>query len=221
MVQNKLKCLLIFLVASACLYAKPAYASGNSSDSEDYYWCDVAVFFGSWVGTTTGSVNKYLDVKMGFPLLLDFELQLSRWAVGFYYGFGLIHSFPYLYDLGALTENDRNKEETDESLGATLGYAVFASSYLELQPFIGWGANFFNNGLDDKSFSTFIMGTNIDIRMGSSRVKSTDVAFELGGMLRLKYIAEFGSFSDKYKDVEHENYYINHIFSISIGIAIW
>jgi len=43
----------------------------------------------------------------------------------------------------------------------------------------------------------------------------------LGGMLRLKYIAEFGSFSDKYKDVEHENYYINHIFSISIGIAIW
>ena len=80
------------------------------------------------MGTTTGSVNKYLDVKMGFPLLLDFELQLSRWAVGFYYCFGLIHSFPYLYDLGALTENDRNKEETDESLGSTLGYAVFASS---------------------------------------------------------------------------------------------
>ena len=28
------------------------------------------------------------------------------------------------------------------------------------------------------------------------------------------------SFSDKYRDVKHENYYINHIFAISLGIAI-
>ena len=219
MIQDKLKCLLILLVASACLFAKPANASG--SDSDQYYSGDIAIFLGTWAGTTTGAVNDYLDVKMGTPLLLDFELQLSRVALGFYYGFGLIHSFPYLYDEGALAEYDRDNEETDESMGLTLGYAVFASRYFELQPFIGWGGNYFNNGVDDKHFSTFIMGGNIDVRMGSSHVKSTDVAFGLGGMLRLKYIAEFGSFSDKYKDVEHEGYYINHIFAISIGIGIW
>ena len=219
MIQNKLKCLLILLVASASLFAKPAYASG--SDSDQYYSGDIAIFLGTWAGTTTGVVNDYLDVKMGTPLLLDFELQLSRVALGFYYGFGLIHSFPYLYDEGALAEYDRDNEETDESMGLTLGYAVFASRYFELQPFIGCGGNIFNNGLDDKDFSTFILGGNIDIRMGANHVKSTDVAFGLGGMLRLKYIAEFGSFSDKYKDVEHEDYYINHIFAISIGIGIW
>lgn len=219
MIQDKLKCLLILLVASACLFAKPANASG--SDSDQYYSGDIAIFLGTWAGTTTGAVNDYLDVRMGVPILLDFELQLSRVALGFYYGFGLIHSFPYLYDEGGLTEYDRDNEETDESLGLTLGYAVFASRYLELQPFIGCGGNIFNNGLDDKNFSTFILGGNIDIRMGANHVKSTDVAFELGFMLRLKYIAEFGSFSDKYKDREYEDYYINHVFAISLGIAIW
>lgn len=223
MIQDKLKRLLLFiLVASTCLWAESADAPGNcSSDRDDYYWCDFAVFFGSWVGTTTGSANKHVDVKMGTPFLLDFELQLSRLAIGFYYGFGLIHSMPYLYDGVALTEDDRDEEETDESMGLTLGYAVLATPYVELQPFIGFGGIYFNNGLDDMDFSTFIMGGNVDIRLGSNRVKSTDVAFELGFMLRLKYIAEFGSFSDKYKDVEHEGYYINHIFAISIGIGIW
>ena len=220
MIQDKFKRLLLFtLVASACLFAKPAYAS--ESDSDSGYWFDMAVFLGSWAGTTTGAVNDYLDVRMGVPILLYFELQFSRVALGFYYGFGLIHSFPYLYDEGGLTEYDRDNEESDESLGLTFGYAVFTSRYLELQPFIGCGGNIFNNGLDDKDFSTFILGGNIDIRMESKHVKSTDVAFELGLMLRLKYIAEFGSFSDKHKDVEYEDYYINHIFSISIGIAIW
>lgn len=222
MILNKFKGLLFFiLVASACLFAKPAYASGNSSNSDPDYWVDLAVFFGSWAGTTTGAVNDYLDVKMGVPLILDFELQLSRVAVGFYYSFGLIHRMPYLYDGAALTEYDRDNEETDESMGLTLGYAVFNTSYLELQPFIGFGGNYFNNGLDDMVFSTFVTGGNVDIRLGANHVKSTDVAFELGFMLRLKYIAEFGSFSDKYKDVEHKDYFINHIFAISIGIAIW
>ncbi len=232
MIPNNLTGLLIFLVASACLFAKPANASG--SDSDQYYSGDIAVFFGSWAGTTTGSVNKHVDVRMGTPLLLDFELQLSRVALGFYYGFGLIHSMPYLYDGVALTEYDRDNEETDESMGLTLGYAVFASRYFELQPFIGFGGIYFNNGLDDMDFSTFIMGGNVDIRMGSKHVKSTDVAFELGFMLRLKYIAEFGSFSDKYYSTgvssdglhysveeEKKGYFINHIFAISIGIGIW
>ena len=234
MILSKLKYLQAFiLIASACLCAEPVYASGNSSDSDPDYWVDLAVFIGPWAGTTTGSANKYLDVRMGTPLLLDFELQLSRVAVGFYYGFGLIHSMPYLYDGVALTEDDRDKEETDESLGLTLGYAVFNTSYVELQPFIGFGGNYFNNGRDDMSFGTFIMGGNIDIRLGANHVKSTDVAFELGFMLRLKYIAEFGSYSDKYYteaivdgwhrsvEVKQKGYFINHIFAISLGIAIW
>ena len=234
MILNKLKSLLIcILVASACLWTEPAYASGNGSDSEPDYWADLAVFFGTWTGTTTGDVNKYIDVKMGFPFLLDFELQLSRVAVGFYYGFGLIHSMSYLYDGVSLTEDDRNSEETDESMGLTLGYAVFNTSYVELQPFIGFGGNYFNNGLDDMSFSIFIVGGNVDVRLGANRVKSTDVAFELGFMLRLKYIAEIGSFSDKYYtdavvdgshrsvEVKKKGNFINHIFAVSIGIAIW
>ena len=105
-------------------------------------------------------------------------------AVGFYYGFGLIHSMPYLYDGVALTEYDRDNEETDESMGLTLGYAVFTTPYLELQPFIGFGGNYFNNGLDDMDFSMFVTGGNVDIRLGANHVKSTDVAFELGFMLR-------------------------------------
>lgn len=235
MIQDKLKRLLFFiLVASTCLWAESADAPGNcSSDSDEYYWCDLAVFFGSWAGTTTGSANKYLDVRLGAPFILDFELQLSRVAVGFYYGFGLIHSMPYLYDGVALTEDDRDNEETDESMGITLGYAVFTTPYLELQPFVGFGGNYFNNGLDDMVFSTFVTGGNIDIRLGANHVKSTDVAFELGFMLRLKYIAEFGSYSDKYYteaiadgwhrsvEVKQNGYFINHIFAISLGIAIW
>ena len=71
MILNKLKHLLILLVASVCLWTEPAYASGNSSDNDPDYWTDLAVFFGSWTGTTTGSVNEYVDVKMGFPFLLD------------------------------------------------------------------------------------------------------------------------------------------------------
>ena len=233
MILNKLKHLLILLVASACLWTEPAYASGNSSDNDPDYWTDLAVFFGSWTGTTTGSVNEYVDVKMGFPFLLDIELQLTRVAIGFYYGFGLIHSLTYLYEEGALTEDDRKSETTDESMGLTLGYAVFNTPYVELQPFIGVGGNYFNNGLDDMVFTTFVAGGNVDIRLGANRVKSTDVAFELGFMLRLKYIAEFGSFSDKFYTgavsdgshysvkVERNGSYINHIFAISLGIAIW
>ena len=223
MILSKLKYLLAFiLVASTCLWADPGYTPGNcSSDSDEYYWCDLAVFIGPWAGTTTGSANKYLDVRMGTPLLLDFELQLSRVAVGFYYGFGLIHSMPYLYDGVALTEYDRDNEETDESMGLTLGYAVFTTPYLELQPFIGFGGNYFNNGLDDMDFSMFVTGGNIDIRLGANHVKSTDVAFELGFMLRLKYIAELGSFSNTYNDIKYKGYYINHIFAICLGIAIW
>ena len=99
MILNKFKSLLaILLLASTCLWAEPIGTSGKSSDDERSYWIDIALFFGSWVGTTTGDVNKYLDVKMGFPFIIDFELQLSRVAVGFYYGWGLIHSLPYLYD---------------------------------------------------------------------------------------------------------------------------
>ena len=233
MILNKFKSLLaILLLASTCLWAEPVGTSGKSSDDERSYWIDIALFFGSWVGTTTGDVNKYLDVRMGFPFIIDFELQLSRVAVGFYYGWGLIHSFPYLYDDGFFTEYDRDNEATDESLGLTLGYAVFNTSYVELQPFIGFGGNYFNNGRDDMSFGTFIMGGNIDIRLGANHVKSTDVAFELGFMLRLKYIAEFGSYSDKYYtgensdglyysvEVKQNGNYINHIFAICLGIAI-
>ncbi len=221
MILDKFKSLLIFLlIAANCLWAEPAGASGKSSDDERSYWIDIALFFGSWVGTTTGDVNKYLDVRMGFPFIIDFELQLSGGALGFYYGWGLKHSFSYLYDEGYFTENDRNKEETDESLGITFGYAVFTSRYVELQPFIGFGGNFFNNGRDDMDFSTFILGGNVDFRFDSGYINAGEIGFNLGLMLRLKYIAEFGSFSDKYRDVKHENYYINHIFAISLGIAI-
>ncbi|ACX76641.1 hypothetical protein Fisuc_3061 [Fibrobacter succinogenes subsp. succinogenes S85] len=221
MILNKFKSLLaILLLASTCLWAEPVGTSGKSSDDERSYWIDIALFFGSWVGTTTGDVNKYLDVRMGFPFIIDFELQLSRVAVGFYYGWGLIHSLPYLYDGVCFTEYDRSHEETDESLGLTLGYAVFNSRYVELQPFIGFGGNIFNNGNDDMDFSTFIMGGNVDFRFDSGYINAGEIGFNLGLMLRLKYIAEFGSFSDKYRDVKHENYYINHIFAISLGIAI-
>ena len=83
MILNKFKSLLaILLLASTCLWAEPVGTSGKSSDDERSYWIDIALFFGSWVGTTTGDVNKYLDVKMGFPFIIDFELQLSRVAVG-------------------------------------------------------------------------------------------------------------------------------------------
>ena len=221
MILDKFKSLLIFLlIAANCLWAEPAGASGKSSDSDQSRWSNLALFFGSWVGTTTGAVNKYIDVRMGFPFIIDFELQLSRVAVGFYYGWGLIHSLPYLYDGVCFTEYDRYIEATDESLGLTLGYAVFNSRYVELQPFIGFGENFFNNGRDDMDFSTFILGGNVDFRFDSGYINAGDIGFNLGLMLRLKYIAEFGSFSDKYRDVKHENYYINHIFAISLGIAI-
>lgn len=221
MILDKFKSLLIcLLIAASCLWAEPVGASAKSSDSERNRWSNLALFFGSWVGTTTGAVNKYLDVKMGFPFIIDFELQLSRVAVGFYYGWGLIHSLPYLYEGVSLTEDYRDHEETDESLGVTFGYAVFTSRYVELQPFIGFGGNFFNNGADDKEFSTFILGGNVDIRFDSNYINAGEVGFNLGLMLRFKYIAEFGSFSDKYRDVKYENYYINHIFAISIGIAI-
>ena len=221
MILNKFKSLLIFLlIAANCLWADPAGTSGKSSDSDQSRWSNFALFFGSWVGTTTGDVNKYLDVKMGFPFIIDFELQLSRVAVGFYYGWGLIHSFPYLYDDGYFTEYDRDNEATDESLGLTLGYAVFNTRFVELQPFIGIGGNIFNNGADDMQFSTFIMGGNVDFRFDSGYINAGEIGFNLGLMLRLKYIAEFGSFSDKYRDVKYENYYINHIFAVSLGIAI-
>ena len=77
MILNKFKGLLaILLLASTCLWAEPAGTSGKSSDSDQSRWSNFALFFGSWVGTTTGAVNKYLDVKMGFPFIIDFELQL-------------------------------------------------------------------------------------------------------------------------------------------------
>ncbi len=221
MILYKFKSLLtILLLASTSLWAEPVSTPAKSSGQDQTYWTDIALFVGTWVGTTTGAVNKYLDVRMGFPLLLDFELQISRGAVGFYYGWGLIHSFSYLYDEGFFTEYDRKVEGTDDSWGLTYGYTVFTSHYLELQPFIGLGVNFFNNGRDDLYFGTFIMGGNVDIRFDSNRINAGEIAFNLGLMLRLKYIAEFGSFSDKYRDVKHENYYINHIFAISLGIAI-
>ena len=128
--------------------------------------------------------------------------------------------FSEIRELTNFTEYDLDNEATDESLGLTLGYAVFNTRFVELQPFIGIVENIFNNGADDMQFSTFIMGGNVDFRFDSGYINAGEIGFNLGLMLRLKYIAEFGSFSDKYRDVKYENYYINHIFAISLGIAI-
>lgn len=217
MILDKFKRLLIFLLfTSSWLWAEPVGASEKSSGELS----DFAIFLGPWTGTTTGTATEYLDVKMSGGFIIDSEIQIARGAIGFYYGFGLIHCPVYLYgEDGCNAESGH--DYVDDSWGFTYGYAVFALYNAELQPFIGLGGNSFDNFPDDMNLTTFVMGANIDIRLGSKRVKSTDVAFELGPMIRLKYIAELGLFSDERKKVKYEGYYINHVFALNLGIAIW
>lgn len=189
-----------------------------------YYRGDVSVFLGKWFGTTTGDVNDYLDVRMGSSFLLDLEMQFGRISLGFFYGWGLIHRFTYLYEQpGYFTEESHDEEVEDPFLGLTVGFTVFDSRFLKLQPFIGFGQDYFDNGWDDISSPTYVMGANADIRLFSTRPQGLyDVSYAL--VLRFKYIATFGKFTDDYWTDNYfkvDDSYINHVFSVSLGAMIW
>ena len=67
------------------------------------------------------------------------------------------------------------------------------------------------------------MGANADIRLFSTRPQGLyDVSYAL--VLRFKYIATFGKFTDDYWTDNYfkvDDSYINHVFSVSLGAMIW
>ena len=74
MILYKFKSLLaILLLASTCLWAEPVSAPAKSSGQDQTYWTDIALFVGTWAGTTTGAVNRDLSVRLGFTPLADLE----------------------------------------------------------------------------------------------------------------------------------------------------
>lgn len=189
-----------------------------------YYSGSTSLFVGKWLGLMSGDINKHLDTKMGNSWLFDGSFQLWRISVGFVYGYGAINIAKK-----DIYETDYY-ENTDDFFGITAGFDVFDSRYLKVEPFIGFGSYFFNNGWDDVNASTFMWGGNIDVRLYATtprRIGDISTAF----LLRFKYLGQLGTFKDVLHIKEPDYYqsssfkcsdsFVSQTFGLSIGVSLW
>lgn len=187
-----------------------------------YYSGGLGVYLGSWMGFIAGT--DVLESNMKFPIMFEASLQVWRISASFLYTSGLLTYASYL-------ERSRFLDKTaDESYGVNIGYTVFDSRFLKVEPFLGYGKYYFLNVVDQRddwrcsecSSNVVSLGANADFRFFMTRpteILGASFAFTL----RFKYMAQFGNFYDdcsSSKKTYDEGFIVN-TFGLTLGVYLW
>lgn len=173
-----------------------------------YYTGGFGLHVYKWRGFLKGEATDYLNDKMGITFLADVTIRYSRVSLNGFLGFGLI------------TEPKHNDATTneDESFGVTLGFTVFDSRYIRVEPFIGGGLTNYSY-VEDIPYD-FILGNNLDFRFFAtrpSRVGRGSFAFNL----RFKYMMQMDSFQDERINEGKDVFAVRHTLALGLGVEFW
>ena len=187
---------------------EPLRAFNKDPFAHKYYTGGIGLHVYKWRGFLSGEVTDYLNDKMGMTFLADATIRYSRVSLNGFWGFGLISEPKH---------NDATTSE-DESFGLTLGFTVFDSRYLRIEPFIGGGMTNYHY-VEDVPYD-FILGSNFDFRFFAtrpSRVGRGSFAFNL----RFKYMMQMDSFQDERINEGKDVFAMRHTFALGLGIELW
>ncbi|SHK44341.1 hypothetical protein [Fibrobacter sp. UWEL] len=183
-----------------------------------FYTGGYGAYYSRWWGGITGDASNFIKMDMG-TYMLEFEMQFWRVNLGAFVAYGIDAERKYVD-----SDSPSYDEDDGYSIGFTAGFDVFDSKFLKVVPFIGIGATTIEV-LEIDAHNHFLMGSNLDIRIWTTtprRMRAPVASVQL----RLKYMAKFSSYSDKYRDengVYHSvsGDYTNHAFSVGLGIYWW
>ena len=182
-----------------------------------YYTGGFGVYLYKWLGFLGGDVTDYVDDKMGSSFMGEVNTRFWRISLGLFWAYGIV-SAPKELPTWYSEEN----ESEDESMGLTLGFTVFDSRFLRVEPFLGVSETDYM-AMDAISNTEFLLGSNVDVRLLASRPKKLrDVSFVLD--LRLKYMLQIGSVSDRatFGDEDEKTVgALRHTFALGLGFEIW
>lgn len=198
-----------------------------------FYTGGYGIYASLWWGGISGDASDYIQMDMG-SYMLEFEMQFWRVNFGAFYAWGIEGKRKYRRDLVSQSSD----YDDGYSIGFTAGFDVFDSKYVKVVPFIGLGSTTID-ALEIDAHNHFLVGTNVDLRLWTSKAKK--IGSPIFSMhLRLKYMAKFSSYKDSYVNVEQiydeedghyigrEDHhltasgdYVNHAFSIGLGLYWW
>lgn len=198
-----------------------------------FYTGGYGIYASLWWGGITGDAADYIQMDMG-SYMLEFEMQFWRVNFGAFYAWGIEGKRKYRRDLVSQSSD----YDDGYSIGFTAGFDVFDSKYVKVVPFIGLGSTTID-ALEIDAHNHFLLGTNVDLRLWTSKAKKIGSPI-VSLHLRLKYMAKFSSYKDSYVNVEQiydeedghyigrEDHhltasgdYVNHAFSIGLGLYWW
>lgn len=174
-----------------------------------YYTGGLGAHIYIWSGFLSGGVTEYLDDKMGDSFMADATLRIGRVSLNAFFSFGLI----------TLPNDYRWDESEDESVGYTIGFMVYDSRFLRVEPFLGFGFTTYMCVNDaDESFD-YILGNNVDFRLYASKPSRIGVvAFTVD--LRFKYMVQLGNYDTDHIDGDEVGA-IRHTFAFGLGVEWW
>lgn len=178
-----------------------------------YYTGGLGIYAMKWVGFLSGDAAKYLNDKMGDDdLFLEAEIRYKRFSVSGFFSYGLVLE-PNYKDVW------QDDEDEDESIGLTLGFTVFDSRFLRATPFIGIGSTTMLEA-DEVIEPEWILGLDGDIRLLASKPRKIG-GLSVAVLIRAKYMAQIGHFSDDEVDKPVNGTLVNHTFALGIGVNLW
>lgn len=195
-----------------------------------YYGGGLGFYYSRWFGFITGEATDDISMDMG-TYMLELELQFSRFNFGAFIAYGIDGERKYKNEEPF---SSIDEDENGYSMGFTAGFNVFDSRFVKIVPFLGLGGTTVYP-LDIEAKNHFLLGTNIDLRLFSTtpaRLGAPAVALHL----HLKYMAKFSSYDDtyyrelnpnaayydeRYEKIKAGGDYINHAFSIGLGLYLW
>lgn len=182
-----------------------------------YYSGGLGVYLYKWFGFLGGEVSDYVDDKMGSSFMGEVSARFWRLSLGVFWAYGIV-SAPkdppsWYYD---------ESEPEDETMGLSLGFTVFDSRYLRVEPFLGLSETNFM-AMDAISNTEFLLGNNVDLRVVATKPKNLRaVSFVLS--FRFKYMLQIGTVSDRQVFGDEEDKSIGalrHTFGFGLGLEVW
>lgn len=178
--------------------------------TKQYYNGGLSIYVGKWlIGFLSGDATKYLNDKRGTSLMLEAELQVSRFALSGFWSYGLITKLKHSQEFNGDEKIEERSETEDETTGFTFGFVTYDSRFLKITPFIGGGLASLRT-IDINIKSQLLLGVNVDSHLWVPR------SFFLGIKARFKYMMQYGKFltSDYTANAFH------HIFALELGIFL-
>ena len=189
-----------------------------------YYTGGFGVHFYKWIGMLGGEASDYLDDKMGTSFLFDLNFRRSRISLNWFTSYGLITLYDYAKNkpelLKKVLDQDVSENMEELTMGAYLGFTVYDSKYLRVEPFIGGSATYYYNLLTNGPFAEFLWGSNVDYRFYATKPNYIgDLSFAF--TLRFKYMMQISSLDDECCNDSKSMGVVRHTFALGLGVELW